>query len=392
MNNIIPIKSNKNKEAKDSRFTILEYLSTEFASFEDKPFNEVDALILSQLCYLHFDKIVPEIGVDTEWIAISELYKAELFEQMIVKTLTPALNLKFIYAICASPRFRDIKLNYFLNIYNKTTEEQFSAITCEISSTHQVVAFRGTDLSITGWKEDFNMFFISPVPSQITSVKYLNTIAKRTTGNITLVGHSKGGNLAMYSNAFCKASVHKRVLAVYNLDGPGFPKDILENNDFIKSQDKIIKIVPEGSIIGLMFYDENAPNIIKSHNLGFLQHDPFSWKCDRTKFVKSTEFSSTIRHLDKTFNTWVYELDVAQRKVMVDTIFMIVTKLEVETLDELALSLIRQREELIKSFRSMDTETSNCMKEIFKRFLQISLQTTLDNKKVNEVISKILPK
>lgn len=383
MNNLIPIKPIKSFT--ESKFTIIEYLEKEFATFIEKPFNEIDALILSQLCYLNFEHIVPGIEAYADWINLSSLYKAELFEKMIYKTLTPNSNMAMIRAICASPRYRNIKLNYFLNIYNKTNEEQFSAITYRISKNHVVIAFRGTDLTVTGWKEDFNMFFISPVPSQLTSVKYLNKIASKFADDITLVGHSKGGNLAVYSNAFCNNDVHKRILKVYNLDGPGFPKDILENNEFIKQQDKIVKIVPEGSIIGLMFEDENFPNIIKSHNLGFLQHDPFSWKCDGVNFVVSSEFNSNVKYLDKTFNTWVYEMNVDERKTMVDALFTLVSCLEVEGLDELGSSLIKKRDEVFKVLKEMDTETSSCIKEIVKRFLRISLETRFGKKSKTEI-------
>lgn len=387
---IIPIQSLKEK--KDSSYNILDYLEKEFATFEEKPFCEIDALILSQLCYLNFSRIIPGIEQFAEWVTLSTLYKAELFEKMTAKTLYPNSNLELIKVICANPRYRDIKLNYYLDIFNKTLEEQFSATTFMLSENHIVIAYRGTDLTVTGWKEDFNMFFISPVPSQLTSVKYLNTIAGFTKkANITLVGHSKGGNLAVYSNAFCKAAVHKRVLSVYNLDGPGFPKDILENIEFIKQQDKITKIVPEGSIIGLMFEDKNMPTIIKSNNLGFLQHDPFSWKCQNNKFVQSTDFSYNIKHLDKTFNTWVYQLDLSQRKTMVDTLFTIVSTLDVENLDELALSLIKQREEILKVLKDIDDETTACIKAIAKSFFQIALRTTLDSKRINELLTKLLP-
>lgn len=381
------------KDFKDNRYTIIEYLGKEFASFEEKPFNEIDALILSQFCYLNFNKIVPEIGEFTDWLELSSLYKAEYFERMIDKTLTPPQNLELLCAICASPRFRGMKLNYFLDIYNKTLEEQFSAITFKISKDNIVVAYRGTDLTITGWKEDFNMFFISPLPSQITAVKYLNTVAGKTeaTSKITIVGHSKGGNLAVYSNAFCKDEISKRILKVYNLDGPGFPIDILNNCKFIKQQHKIIKIVPEGSLIGHMFEYEVEPVIVKSYNLGFLQHDPFSWKCESDSFVKCLDLGNSINYFDKSFNAWVHEMNIEQRKTMVDTIFTFVDCLNIENLDELAVSLFKQREEVKKVLKGMDNETSDCIKEIVKQFLLISLQTRFGNSN-NFLIKSIIDK
>lgn len=384
--------------------TILEYLESEFSTFDKLEFNEIDALILSQLCYLNLGEIVPPIkpalGQSKAWKPISELYKAEYFEKMIDKTLTPELNLQLIRAICASPRFREVSLNYFVNVFDVKSEEQFCAVTYLLPNNMKVIAFRGTDLSVIGWKEDFNMFFISPIPSQKTAVKYLEKVAKKTqstnlvTDDIIITGHSKGGNLAVYSNAFCKKSIHKRVKSIYNLDGPDFPNDILENTDYISEQNKIIKIVPEGSIIGVMFENKITPKIIKSHNIGFLQHDPFSWKCDTSTFVESTKFIENINYLDKTLNAFIYDLEVNERKIIVDTVFDIINVLNIESLDEFAVSAVKEREQIIKALKNVDEKTSAFIKEILKRFITISFKIRFDNIHINKLntVTKFIDK
>lgn len=388
---------------KQTKYTILEYLEHEFSTFEELEFNEIDALILSQFCYLNLEEFVPSLKENKEWVLIPDLYKGEYFKKMIAKTLTPDLNLQLIRTICSSPRYREVKLNYFVNNFNVKTEEQFCAVTYLLPDNKKVIAFRGTDLSIIGWKEDFNMMLISPIPSQKTAVKYLEKVAKKTleskfdTNDIVITGHSKGGNLAVYSNAFCKKTIHKRVQAVYNLDGPDFPNDILENVDYISEQDKIIKIVPEGSIIGVMFENKIQPTIIKSHNLGFMQHDPYSWKCDSNSFVLSTKFNDNINYLDKTVNAFVYELDVNERKIIVDTVFDIISVLNIESLDEFAKSAIKEREQIINALKNVDEDTNLFIKEILKRFITISLRIRFDNNnfnfnKINSTVTKFIDK
>lgn len=381
------------------KYTIIEYLEQEFEYISNFQFNEIDALILSQLSYLNLGALVSGLKIDRKWIYITDLYKAEFFETLVDKTLTPELNLKLLKAICASPRFRDVKINYFENNFDNKTQEQFCAVTFMLPDHHKIIAYRGTDLSIIGWKEDLNMLFTSPVPSQKSAVKYLEKVAKKTktqlVEDITLVGHSKGGNLAVYSNAFCKAKIHKRIKAVYNLDGPDFPNDILKNAEYISEQDKIIKIVPEGSMVGILFENNRPPKIIKSNNLGFLQHDPFSWRCDGFEFVASTKFDENINYLDKTLNAFIYNLDVKERKILVDNIFDIISILNIESLDEFAVSAIRERENIVKALKELDPETSAFMKEVLVRFLTLSFKIRFGDTShplINSFISKFSDK
>lgn len=377
-----------------SKTTILEYIEETFESFLDFSFNEIDALIFSQMSYLNVERLVPTLERSGEAVAISQLYKAEEFENMVHKTLEPSQNIALIRAVCASPRFRNVTMNFFVNKYDKVTEEQFSAVTFQLATGQTVIAFRGTDLTVTGWKEDFNMFFISPVPSQLSAVTYLEEVAKKIQGDMILVGHSKGGNLAVYSSVFSEKALHKRVLSVYNLDGPGFPTDILEHNDYINEGKNIIKIVPEGSLIGIMFENNQSPVIIKSYQIGFLQHDPFSWKCDTSSFAESTQFTRNIKHLDKTFHKWIYELDVEQRKTLVDTLFTLISSMDAESIDEFSKKMLVNHESIKKALSEVDSETAHCIKEMLMRLVKISVESRFERDEEDSgstFLSKLLP-
>lgn len=382
------------REKFEPKTTLLEYIELTLETWDKSPFNEIDALILSQLTYLNVDRLVPDLQEDKPWVPLSFLYKAEEFEHMVTQTLTPQLNIQLLQLLCASPRFRDIKLNFQSNKYDKDTEEQFSALSFQLTENLSVVAYRGTDLTVTGWKEDFNMFFISPVPSQLSAVAYLEEVAPKLTGDIYLTGHSKGGNLAVYSSAFCENTLHHRIKLVYNLDGPGFPTDILECSDYIQDHEKVIKIVPEGSMIGILFENAKDPIIIKSHNLSFLQHDPFSWKCDTHHFIKSPKFTNHIQHLDKTLNQWVYELDISQRKTLVDTLFTVISSMNIETIDEFSSFITSEKEMVLKTLKEIDPHTSQCIKEMMQRLIEISFKSRFeshDEGRLNKLLTKLLP-
>lgn len=377
-----------------SESTILEYLDNVRDSFSKTPFHEIDALILSQMSYLNLENLVPLIGDNSPSIPISSLYKSEEFDGMVKDTLTPSLNIELIRKICASPRYREVTLHNYSNKYSELSEEQFSAVTFTLTTGENVVAFRGTDLTITGWKEDFNMFFLSPVPSQISAVSYLEEVSTKITGDIFITGHSKGGNLAVYSSAFSKKELQSRIIKVYSLDGPDFPKDIMENSDYLCMEKKVLKVVPEGSLIGIMFENTTKPKIIKSSNFSFLQHDPFSWKCQETTFEESEEFSNNIQHLDKTINTLIYELDVSKRKLLVDTLFEIISSTKIHSLNDISISIVKEKDSIKKALKEVDEETGKCIKEMLKKLAKISFEIQkdrIDEIKTSSILSKILP-
>lgn len=361
----------------ESKTYILDYVAQNFATFQTSPFNEIDALVLSQASYLDFEGLIPKLADHVEGVELWSLYRAEKFKSMTVKTINAHLNVELIKVLCASPRFRGLKLNFYENIYDIQTEEQFSAVTFFLPTQEIAVAFRGTDLTVTGWKEDFNMFLTSPVPSQVSAVAYLEEIHEKTRGTMILMGHSKGGNLAVYGSRFSSPAVKERISLVYDFDGPGFPPVVLESENFQNDQRKVIKMIPEGSVVGILFETTVEPLIVKSKNLGPLQHDPFSWRCEKNRFVLSEKYSNYTKHLDETVNKWVYELDIEQRKVLIDTIFSLLTAMEMESLENFDKNIMKERDNILKAIREVDEDVAKQIKEMMKGFIRISLENSV---------------
>ena len=65
-------------------------------------------------------------------------------------------------AAAASVRFGSLKLNYYMNVVNEDKEAQFSAITYVLEDKNVFIAYRGTDATLIGWKEDLNLAFPRP--------------------------------------------------------------------------------------------------------------------------------------------------------------------------------------------------------------------------------------
>ena len=132
---------------------IIDYALKFNKTFNEEQFNEVDSLILSQLCYLNLDDYSSEIG---EGFTIEKL--SQNIKPTLLKTRVPKQNEKLLIALSKNPRFKNISIINYENIRNRETEQQFSATMYKWDDIG-FIAFRGTDSTVIGWKEDFNAMF-----------------------------------------------------------------------------------------------------------------------------------------------------------------------------------------------------------------------------------------
>lgn len=375
----IPYRTEKNKGKHE---TIYEYAEREFDSFEEVPFHQVDSLILAELCYLDFSIFFEKNKKD--WIPLSFMYKKECFNDLFQYTIFTAKDQKLFTSLCASPRYRDIKIGRYVTKYDVETQEQFSAVTFLLPTGQYVCGYRGTDVGVVGWKEDFNMLYLSPVPSQISAVRYLKEVSSEVNGSLILLGHSKGGNLAVYAALFAGKQIEPRIDKVYNLDGPGFQEDVLDVLKNSKVKDKIIKIMPEGSFIGVILNTVEHTIWIKSNRIGFMQHDAHAWLSENCTFVTSKGVTAPVRHMDQRFHSLTNHLSMEERKVAIDTVFSILQDLNAEKLSDLAPLLVKENERIRMALRDLDEETANCIKECFRQFMKISFASVVGKREDSE--------
>ena len=209
---------------------IFDYLDWRDISLEKVEFNEIDNLILARLSYFPLDGSVKE----NDEITVKEAY-LKMKEQGTTGRILQAEDIDLFPKLANSERFGNLKLTGFVNKIDPEAEKQFSAVTILFPDNTIYVAYRGTDNTIVGWKEDFNMSFSDLVASQTESVKYLEKIANKYPEKKILVGgHSKGGNLAIYASVFCKPEIQDRIIEVYNNDGPGFSEKVVQSPEYEK--------------------------------------------------------------------------------------------------------------------------------------------------------------
>lgn len=312
---------------------IITYTQENLATFEQLPFNSVDSLILSSAAYIHFPEIIPELS-GWKGIRLQELFCAEFFEEMFHNIPLGEDTKQLFFALAASPRFRNIRVMGYTEQFDFISEKQFSAMTFFVHPGLYYIAFRGTDSTLVGWKEDFNMAFKSPIPSQEEAVRYIEKAALYCPGKILTGGHSKGGNLAVYAAAMCRENIQKRIEKIYSHDGPGFLESTLKSSEFQYISPRIEKTLPQSSVIGMLLEHRKNFDIVKSNTLGLLQHNQFTWEIEGNHFVYIENLTKNARFTDKTLSDWLNHLTEEERERFVDALFSVLNANNLTSIDD----------------------------------------------------------
>ena len=251
------------------------------------------------------------------------------------------------------------------------TQTQFSAITFKLTEDTYFVVYRGTDNTLVGWKEDFNMSFVCPVPAQTLAVEYLEMIAKQFDGKIIVGGHSKGGNLAVYAAAFCDPEIQERITMVYNYDGPGFTENVLAEEGYKRICGRIKTYVPQSSVVGMLLGHEEKYTIVHSSNpTMLLQHDTYTWDIRRNKFVYLETVTNSSKFIDSTLKGWMSSLDSARREKVVDTIYNILLQTKAKTIKDLSKNWLATSNKIVKSLITLDDDTRKIVLEAIGALVQ----------------------
>lgn len=312
---------------------IITYAQENLKTFEHLPFHSVDSLILASAAYIHFPDVIPEVE-NWKGIRLQELYRAEYFEEMFHNIPVSTHARQLFFALAASPRFRDIRVMGYTEQYDLTTEKQFSAVTFQIQPDLCYVAFRGTDSTLIGWKEDFNMAFQSPVPSQEEAVRYIEKAALYCPGKILTGGHSKGGNLAVYAAAMCRENIQCRIKKVYSHDGPGFLETTLQSREFQNISSRIEKTLPQSSIVGMLLEHQENFCIVRSNKTGLMQHDQYTWEIKENDFIYIEHLTKDAKFVDKTLTDWLNQISKENRERFVDALYSVLNANTLTTIDD----------------------------------------------------------
>lgn len=374
--------------------TILDYLK-EYGDYtlKEKPFGEVDSLALSQFAYLKFDGLAPAVGEGKPMVSLQELYGHEDYDRLYGDERYRESNTALFLGLYHSKRFKDMKVWNYVNRIDLESETQFSAVTFLLPDGVSYVAYRGTDETIVGWKEDLNLAFSEPVQGQCMSVGYLNRVSKDIAGSFYVGGHSKGGNLATYACMNCDDKVRRRILAIYDHDGPGFRPEVKARCAYDEIAGRIHKTVPRSSLVGMLLYSEGVYRVVESKTIGLAQHNPYTWLVKDDQFQIVSELHAGRKFWDETLNQWILSLTQEQMHTFVDTFYQIVLASETDNLIDFTANWFQSIHKIGAALKEIEPQTGRVIIEIMKSLFEIASvhakervksKTELQKEKFNE--------
>lgn len=298
-------------------------------SFQNYSFNSVDAALMASLVYLPGNNVA--IGHTLGDLAKHLRYAPTFQHQMHDETGTE------VFLLPECPRFGQLKILDWTNRMEvKPHPLQFTAATFRLDPHTIIIAYRGTDSTMIGWNEDMRMNYLPQIYGQNVATSYLKRIAKQFPHDrIYLVGHSKGGNFALYSLSLVKPKLQERIIRAYNFDGPGFFHQIMYSSGFKRALPKMKTYLPEASIIGTMLDHPERTLIVKS-NVGMTnQHDPRRWRVGRDSFVLARGLTPNARLLRHSFIHFNHSIPNAKRGAMWSALFAAFSDLDIHDVNQI---------------------------------------------------------
>ncbi len=344
---------------------IMDYISWRGdLTFAQSPFNEVDNLILACFSYVNLDRIpavTRQKGIELKKL-VKEFKKLHTIKELEADKSFIRLAPFMMFEMAESVRFGNCVIRNYVNEIVTEAEQQFSAVEIVLDDGTSYISFRGTDDTIIGWKEDFNLS-TGVVPAQERAVEYMQRISDKAYGMLRVGGHSKGGNLAIYGSVMCK-SAHDKILEIYSNDGPGFSKEFQESPETAEMMPKIIRIIPEYSIIGTLLEHEKQPIIVASTSRGLLQHDGFSWEVQGPGLVRRDSLNKTALRFIEILHKWIDGMDTEQKRLLIEDLFATLQASGCENLSEVQSGGLKSLAAMVKRLDKFAPESRGMMQEL----------------------------
>ena len=345
--------------------------------FSADPFNEVDNLILAELAYTDFSGCLRE-GERTPLREAREKFFGTHSRELISKSDDPLTRAPLLMdGMAEGSRFGSLRVSDYVNIVDADKNMQMSAVTFLLDDGTAYIAFRGTDNTVVGWKEDFIMSYMPETGGQRQAIEYLSRTGKRLRRPLRVGGHSKGGNFAVYASAFCDTAVQDKIVAVYSNDGPGFRKEVTGTEEYCNITSRVVSIVPELSVIGMLLSSQSGRHVtVQSSVKGFSQHDGMTWQVKRNRFVR-TEQSDVGRFIRDTQKSWLSKIDDESRESFVNSLFSLFESTGHDTFEEIGAGKFKSLDSIISAIQSMPKGKQQEFTRILGELLLSGKQTVL---------------
>ena len=339
--------------------------------FEAAPWNEIDGLLIATLSYLDFHD-----GRDPKGWTLEEMARIDLLQEGTSNSF--AGRKKAFEAMAAGERFRRCRVHHAIALTDAEIGMQFSALCLDLPDGTTCVAFRGTDNTLIGWREDFDMAYTTRVPAQEAAILYLGRAAALSKRPIRLVGHSKGGNLAVYAAAYAKKSVQNRIESIWSYDGPGMNRETSQTEEYLRIKDRIRSFVPQTSIIGMLMDYYEPYTVVRSTASGISQHDPMSWQVYGPRFETLPAIDQTAVVTRDTLHEWLRNSTPEQRAAFVDALFSMAESTKATKMSELTGEKLKTLLTMVGSRKEVDPETRRVFTRLMAQAVTLGFGNVID--------------
>ena len=375
---------------------LIDYLEkVENLTFDQEPLNILDKVCINEIGYLTYEK----------WLTASDLKKPiNLHDFAEGKELNPDYSfmvtkerVELAEAIVRSRRFASLSLSNYRSVLDKEVEKQFAAMIFSLPELgyHQLV-FRGTDDSVIGWKEDFQLTYSREIPAHRSAMTFLEDHLPNLSGRITVSGHSKGGNLALYSAVQSSTALREKIAELLLLDSPGLMKSLLEKPSYQELKAKMIVIRPQDSVVGVMLYWDRPAQLVAAEGIGFAQHNALTWEVDLTTndFVYEDQPTELSQRLEETFQEWIETLPNQELKQVCDLVFDTILDSGIESLDDIGIQALPQIGQMLQEFGNLSDKQKKVLQDGFNQLLWIfwksgNKKSTLPKLELPDFIKKL---
>jgi len=353
--------------------TILDYL-IEYGDvpFSEMRFTEVDAAILCKFSYFNFEKFVPDLDSDMPSVSLSNIMLMENAEELLEKGKYSSVSKQMVELMLKGRRFQGLRIACFTKCTDRESQTQFAAVTFFTGPRRMYVVFRGTDSSLIGLKEDFNLLYTDHAKCHDYAVNYLKTVSKKFPHKMYVGGHSKGGHLAVYASMNMPPEIQNRIHRIYSCDGLGLRPGLMQDGKFKAIENKLYKLIPQSSLIGMMLEDDGHYEVIRSSGLSLIQHNIYTWQVDGRRFIREKKLGNNAIFVEHTFNGWVESQDDENRKKFIDGIYSIIDACSAEKLSDLMKDGGKKFNIIVNEIKDLDEESREQLKSVFKAFTVVA--------------------
>ncbi len=341
-------------------------------TFDQEPLNILDKVCINEIGYLTYEK----------WLSASDLQKTiNLHDYADGKDLNPDYSfmvtkerVELAEAMVRSRRFAGLSLSSYRSVLDKEVEKQFAAMIFSLPELdYQHIVFRGTDDSVIGWKEDFQLTYSREIPAHRSAIAFLSEHLPNLSGHITVSGHSKGGNLALYSAVQSSTALREQIAELLLLDSPGLMKPLLEKPSYQELKARMTVIRPQDSVVGVMLYWDRPAQLVAAEGIGFAQHNALTWEVDleTRDFIYVDQPTDLSQRLEGTFQEWIETLPNQELKQVCDLFFDTILDSGIESLDDIGIKTLPKLGQLLQEFGNLTDQQKKVLQDGFNQLLWI---------------------